>query len=233
MGSIFLATVVTIVLRTWNLDPLSLYLLWSLVVPVLLLSNLTFLPLPCSVFAWFQANRENKTTAECFAWSLQHAQRLIGVIAWLVFSYFWWFLLGGLPMLFLWARTCQAPMVALFEDQPRIFRRSRQLTKEDSAIHVLAGLFLLLTLVLGSLIPMPRLVLISKMFEGEWTRVVQEFLWAFEMTSGILLFCIVAISWTVCLTLFYHDLRQFREGEAIRGKVRILFEKHLQNKAVP
>ena len=134
-------------------------------------------------------------------------------------------------MLILWPRTCQAPMVAMFEDKPKIFRRSRQLTREDGTIHGLAALFFLLTLVLGSLIPLPRLILFSKMFEGEWTRTIGEMLWAFELVAAILLFCIVAISWTVSLTLFYHDLRQYREGEAIQAKVAHLQEKYMMNEA--
>ena len=77
------------------------------------------------------------------------AGRLIVVQARLTFAYSWWFLLFGLPMLLFWARTCLAPDVALFEDRPKIFRRTRQLMREDSAIHVLAGLFFLFALVLG------------------------------------------------------------------------------------
>lgn len=117
-------------------------------------------------------------------------------------------------------------MVALFETRPRIFHRSRQLKREDSAIHVLAALFFLLTLVLGALIPLPRLLLFSKMFETEWARVAEEFLWAFELVAGVFLLCSVAISWCVSLTLFYHDLRQFREGDGLRAKIEQLREKY-------
>jgi len=222
-----LAAIVTLLLRTWDLDLFSGYVLWSVIVPVLAMTILTFLPLPCAVFAWFQVRNEPKTVKECFAWCFHRAGRLSGIFFWLVFSYTWWFLLLGLPMLILWPRTCQVPMVALFEEGPRILRRSRQLMREDNAIHVLAGLFFLLTLVLGLLIPLPRLILFSKLFEGEWTRVAEQSLWAFELMSAILLLSVIAISWCVSLTLFYHDLRQYREGEAVRSKVERLFEKYV------
>ena len=226
MTSIFLTVSVAAAVRTWNFDPFIAFVLGAIVVPVVAMTILTFLPLPCAVFAWSQANNERKTPRECVAWCFQHAGRLLSVFAWLVFSYLWWFALLGLPMMFLWARTCQAPMVALFEDHPRVFVRSRQLMREDSAIHVLVGLFFLLTLVLGTLIPMPRLILFSKLFQSEWTVMVEQSLWAFELMSGILLFCGVAISWCVSLTLFYHDLRQNREGEAIQKKVTALYDKY-------
>ena len=118
-------------------------------------------------------------------------------------------------------------MVALFENQPQILRRSRQLVREDNAIYVLAGLFFLLMLVLGSLIPLPRLILFSKMFESEWSRFAEEFLWAFELVCGIVLICLVAVSWCVSLTFFYHNLRQFREGERIRAQIDELYEEYL------
>ena len=42
-------------------------------------------------------------------------------------------LLLGLPLLWFWPRTCLTPLVALFEDERRIFRRSRRMLREDSA----------------------------------------------------------------------------------------------------
>jgi hypothetical protein len=229
--SVIFAGVIAFALHTWNFDGFTAYVLWSFVVPVSALTILTFLPLPCAVFAWFQARNETKTAGECFHWCRNRAGRLFSVFAWLVFSYSWWFVLLGIPMLVLWPRTCQAPMVAMFEDKRGIFRRSRQLMREDSAIHVLAGLFFLVTLVLGSLIPLPRLILFSKLFEGEWTRTIEEMLWAFELVAAVILLCIVAISWSVSLTLFYHNLRQYREGEVIQSKVSLLQEKYMKNEA--
>ena len=59
--------------------------------------------------------------------------------------------------------------------------------REDSAIHVLAGLFFLFALVLGALIPIPRLILFSELFQADWTRTVKDSLWAFELTCGVIL----------------------------------------------
>lgn len=226
--SLVLAAIMAAVVRTWNFDPLTSYLVWAIVVPVLSLTTVTFFPLPCAVFAWFQAIGEPKPVAECFGWCARRAGRLFAVQAWLTFSYSWWFLLFGLPMLVLWARTCLAPSVALFEDRPRIFRRSRQLMREDSAIHVLAGLFFLFALVLGALIPLPRLIVFAKLYQADWTRSVEDSLWAFELICAVILLCGVAVSWSVSLALFYHDLRQFREGEGIARKVAVLQENYLR-----
>ena len=51
--------------------------------------------------------------------------------------------------------------------------------------------------------------------------------------SAILLLSAIAISWCVSLTLFYHDLRQYREGEAVRSKVEHLFEKYVRAGVTP
>lgn len=228
MVSMVLATTMAWVVRTFNFDPLAAYILWAIVVPVVGLTTLTFFPLPCAVFAWFQANGEPKTASECFAWCRQRAGRLMGVQARLTFSYMWWFLLFGLPMLVFWPRTCLAPDVALFEDGPKIFRRSRQMMREDSAIHILASLFLLFALVLGALIPIPRIILTAKLFQADWTRTVADFMWAFELICAVVLTCGLAIGWSVSLALFYHDLRQFREGERITRKLAVLREEYDQ-----
>src|SRR5262249_37292626 len=119
-------------------------------------------------------------------------------------------------------RSCLAPDVALFENQSKIFRRTRQLMREDSVIHVLAGLFFLFALVLGALIPIPRLVLFSNVFESEWTRIAEDSIWAFELICGVVLTTGLAVGWSVALTLFYYDLRQYREGERIARKVAVL-----------
>ena len=226
--SLLLAATLALVARTWNFDPLISYILWAIVVPVVGLTTMTFFPLPCGVFAWFQANGEPKSVPDCFRWCRQRAGRLFAVQSRLTFSYSWWFLLLGLPMLILWARTCLAPDVALFEDRPQIFRRCRQLMREDSAIHVLAGLCFLFALVLGALIPIPRLVLFSKLFQADWTRTVEDSLWVFELTCGVVLACGLAVNWTVSLALFYYDLRQYREGERIARKVAVLREQYVQ-----
>jgi len=222
--SLVLAAGMAMALRTWHFDPLISYLLWAIVIPVVTLTIVTFFPLPCAVFAWFQANGEPKAPADCFRWWRNRVGRLVAVQSWLTFSYVWWFVLFGLPMLFLWPRTCLAPMVALFEDRPKIFRRAQQLMREDSAIHVLAGLFFLFAVVLGALIPLPRLLLFSKLLAAEWTRSVEESLWALELSCGVILACGLAVSWSVALALFYYDLRQHREGERIARKIAALQE---------
>ena len=45
-----LAAIVTLLLRTWDLDLFSGYVLWSVIVPVLAMTILTFCrsPVPCS-----------------------------------------------------------------------------------------------------------------------------------------------------------------------------------------
>lgn len=220
--SLFLVALLALVLRTWDLDPFALYVLCAIVIPVAGLTTITFFPLPCAVFAWFQANGEPKSVSECFAWCRKRAGRLLGVQLRLTFSYLLWFLLFGIPMLIFWARSCLAPDVALFENQSKIFRRTRQLMREDSVIHVLAGLFFLFAVVLGALIPIPRLIFLSKVFQSDWTRAAEDLIWAFELVCGVLLTCGLAVGWSVALTLFYYDLRQYREGERIARKVAAL-----------
>jgi hypothetical protein len=220
--SLFLVALLALALRTWDFDPFVLYVLCAIVVPVVGLTTITFLPLPCAVFAWFQANGEPKSVSDCFAWCGNRAGRLLRVQLRLTFSYLWWFLLFGIPMLVFWARSCLAPDVALFENQSKIFRRTRQLMREDSVIHVLAGLFFLFAVVLGALIPIPRLIFLSKLFQSEWTRAAEDSIWAFELICGVLLTCGLAVGWSVALTLFYYDLRQYREGERIARKVAVL-----------
>src|SRR5262249_14988233 len=97
-------------------------------------------------------------------------------------------------------------------------------------IHVLAGLFFLFTLVLGALIPLPRLILFAKIFQADWTRTVEDSLWAFELMCGIILLCGVAVGWSVAMALFYHDLRQIREGEGIAKQIAALYEVHVTAK---
>jgi len=223
----FLTAGIAFALRTWQFEVPVLILFWAIIAPTLVLTTLTFSPLPCAVYTWFQLKNEPKSVQECFTWCFSRTGRLLGLLLWMVFSYLWWFLLFWIPLLAFWPRTCQAPMVALFENQPQILRRSRQLVREDNAIYVLAGLFFLLMLVLGSLIPLPRLILFSKMFESEWSRFAEEFLWAFELVCGIVLICLVAVSWCVSLTFFYHNLRQFREGERIRAQIDDLYQEYL------
>lgn len=225
-AAITFAAVVATMIRNFTLDPLLAYFFWSLVFPTIVMIILTFFPLPCAVFAWNLANDKTVSTSECYQHCFRRAGRLTRVFIGMTFDFLWWFLLFGLPMVVLWSRRCQAPLVALFEDHRRIFYRSKQLMRADNAIHVLAGLVFLIILVLGSLIPIPRLILSGNVFEGEWVRSVVDTLWIFELISGVFLFCAMAITWNVALTLFYHDVRQFREGDSLRKKITLLREKY-------
>lgn len=222
-----LGSSLAIVLRTFDLDLGIGYLIWGIVVPVTALMSVTFLPLPCSVFAWSKARGQRLTAGECFAVCIRRIGRLAPVILWMAFSFTWWVILAGLPLLILWPRTCLAPMVALFEDQRRVFWRSRRLMHEDHAIYVLAGLYLLMMLVLGSLIFVPRLILFADVIKTPWVQTLENSIWAFELVSGIILLTGVAVSWCVALTLFYHDLRYHREGELLRNKIEVLYEKYV------
>jgi hypothetical protein len=65
------------------------------------------------------------------------------------------------------------------------------------------------------------------MFRTTWATFVEEFLWAFELISGILLLTAIGMSWCVAITLFYHDIRQHREGELLRNKIEALERKYV------
>ena len=99
--------------------------------------------------------------------------------------------------------------------------------QEDHAIHVLAGLYVLLTLALGALIFVPRVVLFAEIIKTPWAAALEQSLWAFELVAGTILLTGIAVSWCVALTLFYHDLRYHREGEALRLKIDALFDKYV------
>jgi hypothetical protein len=212
--------------RTFEPDPGLQFLIWGIIVPWFAFVVTTFCPLPCSIYVWSQAHEENKPAGECFSELLGRLGRLIPVAAWLLVSFTWWALLFWLPSLILWPRTCMAPVVALFEDQRHVFRRTRGLMHEDHAIYVLAGLYLLLTLVLGTMIFVPRTIFFVDIIKTPWLATLEDSIWAFELIAGTILLTGVAMSWCVSLTLFYHDLRYHREGESLRNKIDSLYDKH-------
>ncbi|HWL09127.1 MAG TPA: hypothetical protein VNQ76_12040 [Planctomicrobium sp.] len=212
--------------RTFEADSGITFLFFALVAPVCLLFTITFFPLPCGVYTWFQAIGNPRTPGECLAYCFSRANRLLPVMLRLTFSYFLWFLFFGLPMLVYWPRGCLAPSVALFEEGRKVFVRARRLLKEDVVIYALSSLFLLLGLALGGLIPIPRLLLMSEVLENDWTRFLSEWIWVFEITTAILLISGMAICWTVALTFVYHDIRFRREGERIRQKVQVLMDRY-------
>lgn len=214
------------VLRLYEPDAAMSYLMWVILVPVSGLAVVTFCPLPCGIFAWSQAQGAKESAGECYSILFRRMGRLIPVFLLLVFFFLCWAVFFWIPLLILWPRTCLAPMVAVFEDQRRIFRRTRKLMHEDHAVYVLAGLYLLLTLVLGLMIFVPRLILYARIITTPWAAALQESIWAFELIFGIILLTGVAISWCIALTLFYHDLRYHREGEALRNKIDGLYERY-------
>jgi hypothetical protein len=184
----------------------------------------TVLSLPCAVFAWRRASGEVPTARECFA----ECGRRKGRLAWVVFrlALMWLFslVLFGLPLLVIWPRTCLTPLVALFEDTPKVFRRSRRILKEDVAVYVIGGLYLAIAVVLGVLIFMPRLVVGTQMLgahllDAQWRRLVLDYLWIFEGLSTALVLTALSMSWWISLTLLYHDIRWAREGEDLRSKI--------------
>ena len=113
----------------------------------------------------------------------------------------------GLPLLWVWPRTCLTPLVARFEDERRIFRRSRRILREDFAVPLLGFLYLAMGIVLGGLVVLPRLIFGTKMLGTElldvrWRAVVVDHLWIFETMSVAILLTAIAISWWISLTRF-------------------------------
>jgi hypothetical protein len=126
-------------LRSFDLSPGIAYLTWGIGFPIAIVNVLALLPLPCSVFAFASAQGLRRSPGECFPEMFGRFGRLFPVLAWLSFTCSWSMVLWGLPLLALWPRMCMAPMVALFETQRGVFKRSRRLMHEDQAIFVLAG----------------------------------------------------------------------------------------------
>ena len=137
-------------------------------------------------------------------------------------------LLLGLPLLWVWPRTCLAPLVALFEDEPRIFRRSRRILREDLGVPLMGFLYLGMGIVLGGLVVLPRL-LAGNTHAGRRTcstragvRLIVDHLWIFETMSVAILLTAIAMSWWISLTLVYHDIRWIREGEDLKRRIALL-----------
>jgi len=212
--------------RTFEADAGIVFFFFAIIVPVCLLFTVTFFPLPCGVYTWFQAIGEPKSVGESLSFCVSRAGRVVPIMLRLGASYVLWFLLLGLPMLVYWPRGCLAPSVALFEERRDIFVRARRLLKEDVVIYVLSSLYFLMGLAVGGLIPLPRLLLLSEVLENEWTRLAGEWIWVFELTMASLLLTGMAICWTVALTFVYHDIRFRREGERIRQKIQVLLDQY-------
>src|SRR5262249_12818674 len=136
----------------------------------------------------------------------------------------------GIPLLAVWPRTCLTPLVALFENERRIFRRARRILKEDLAVTLLGFLYLGMGLVLGGLVVLPRLLIATPalgahLVDARWRPMILDNLWIFETMSAALLLTSIAVSWWMSLTLVYHDIRWVREGELLKRQITLLREK--------
>jgi hypothetical protein len=211
------------VLRSWDLPEVD-FLIGGLLIPFLALCFFTALPLPCAVFAWKTAQGETPTAGECYAWCGRKAGRLASVLIRLGLIYLGSMLLVGFPLLWFWPRTCLTPLVALFENERRIFRRGRKLLREDFSVALMGLIYLCMGIVLGGLIALPRLVLGTSilgahLFDAPWRTQIVDFLWIIETISIAILLTAAAITWWISLTLVYHDIRQVREGEDLKQRI--------------
>jgi hypothetical protein len=213
--------------RTWDLPTLVDVVVAAVVMPFLLLFIFSALPLPCAVFAWKTAQGEPTTVGECYAWCWRRMGRLLSVffrlgLVWLVSLIF-----AGIPLLVVWPRTCLTPIVALFENDRKIFRRARRMFRDDSVVTLMGAIYLGMGLVLGGLLVLPRLLISTPMLganllDARWRPAITEQLWIFETTSVAILLTAIAVNWWITLTLVYHDIRWIREGEGLKHQVALL-----------
>jgi hypothetical protein len=228
-----LAAVVTTALlfvamfRAWHLPGPVIFLIASTIVPFATLLIFTVLPLPCAVFAWKTANGQPATVAECFSWCWRRPGRLLSVLIRLSLLWIVSLLFLGLPLLWIFPRTCMAPLVALFEDERKIFRRSQRILREESGVALLNLLYLGMGIVLGGMIALPRLLFGTPMLgahlvEASWLPMILDRLWIFETMSIAILLSAIAMSWWISLTLVYHEVRGVREGEIIKRRIALL-----------
>jgi hypothetical protein len=183
-----------------------------------------FLPLPTAVFAWRRAAGSLPETGECFRFCLSRWRRLLPIAVQLFFAYLLWFTFFAVPLLYFGPRTGAAPAIAIFEDDRRIFYRSRRLLKEDIAIRLLAVLYFGMFLTLGLLVFLPRILLSSqgRMVESVSSRWLVNNLWIVEMLGCAVLLTAVAVGWCISMTLLYREVRIVREGEPLRDKIQQL-----------
>jgi hypothetical protein len=212
--------------RTWDISAPVIYFIAAAPIAFVLLFIFTALPLPCAVFAWKAADGEAATARACYAWCWQKRGRLLGVFVRLGLLWLGSLLCSGLPLVWVWPRTCLAPLVALFEDERRVFRRSRRVLREEAGLSLMGFLYLGMGLVLGGLIVLPRLVLGTPMLgahllEASWRPMIVENLWIFETTSVAILLTAIAVNWWISLTLVYHDIRWIREGEDLKRRIAL------------
>jgi hypothetical protein len=213
--------------RTWDFSPVIDFVAAGVVIPFLALCIFTVLPLPCAVFAWKAADGERATVAECFAFCRGRTGRLLGILARLALIWLGSLILFGLPLLWAWPRTCVSPLVGLFEDTPRVFRRSARIMREDFGVSLMGFLYLAMGIVLGGLVVLPRLLLGTQalgahLLDERWRPAVVDHLWIFETMSVAILLTAIAMSWWISLTFVYHDIRRNREGEDLKRRIGVL-----------
>jgi hypothetical protein len=215
------AAVLVAIMQVWSLPGILLYVLYAIVVPTVVMWVAVFMPLPSAVFAWHRASGSLPETRECFRFCLSRLRRLVPVAVWLFFTYFLWFIFLGLPLLYFWPRTCAAPAIALFEDERRVFQRSRRLLKEDIAIRVLALLYFGIFLAMALLLFLPRILLATqgRLVESVASRWLVDNLWIAEVLGCAILISGVAVGWCISMTLLYREVRIVREGEFLREKI--------------
>lgn len=210
--------------RTWEFPQWFNVVLASFGLPFAAMLIFTVLPLPCTVFAWKRASGETASVGECFALCWRRPGRLLSVIVRLALLFLISLLLAGIPLLWIFPRTCMTPLVAIFENQPRIFWRSRRILREDLGVHVVGGIYLAMALVLGGLVFSPRLALSTQklgahLVEASWRPLILKYLWIFETLSVATILTALAMSWWITLALVYHEIRSVREGEALRARI--------------
>jgi hypothetical protein len=210
--------------RTWDIPPPVFFLIAAVPVPLLLLFIFTVLPLPCAVFAWKAACGEPVTVRECYSICWRRRGRLIGVFFRLGLLWLGSLLCAGLPLFWVLPRTCLTPLVALFENERRVFWRSRRILREDHGLTLMGFLYLSMGIVLGGLVVLPRLLLGTPMLgahllDASWRPLIVEKLWIFETTSVAILLTAIAVNWWIALTLVYHDIRWIREGEDLKRRI--------------
>jgi hypothetical protein len=213
--------------RTWDFPPVVDYLVGSVLLPFLALCIFTALPLPCAVFAWKTAHGETATVGECFSWCRRKSGRLLGTLIRLALIWLFSLVLLGIPLFWFLPRTCLCPVVALFEETPRVFRRSARIIRDDFGVSLMAFLYLAMGLVLGLLVALPRLLLGTPLLgahllDERWRPAVVDRIWIFETISVTILLTAIAMSWWISLTFVYHDIRWHREGENLKRRIAAL-----------
>ncbi len=216
--------------RAWELPWWVNLLGGALIVPFLALCIFTALPLPCAVFAWKTADGEPATAGECFAFCRRRGGRLFWILFRMALLWVGSLLLLGLPLVWVLPRTSLAPLVGLFEDTRKVFRRSGRIMREDSGVALVGFLYLAMGVVMGGLVVLPRLLLGTPMLgahllDERWRPAVVERLWIFETMSVAILLTAIAMSWWITLTFVYHDVRRNREGESLKRRIAVLRDK--------